>query len=157
LFWKCPWDCIIVSLTNSPDGTHRRVRNITVGTARKMCACNTAQPPSAHLGKGRFRPRCIPRPGLSARGPDRGDFIPRTHDHGGFRARPGPPDQGSLRAPSGHPSTMGAFVPALGPPDRGRLRSPSGHPSTRLSPWTVPKGSPLETPSPSFRTTGARL
>jgi len=70
----------------------------------------------AHLGKGPFRPRCIPRPGLSARGPDRGDFIPRTHDHGSLRARPGPPD-------------------------RGRLRSPSGHPSTRLSqPWTAPKG-----------------
>ena len=81
----------------------------------------------AHLGKGAFRPRCIPRPGALLRGPhqtrfafwtsDRGDFIsPWTLDHGGLRARPGPPDQGSLRAPSGHPST-------------------------RLSqPWTAPKG-----------------
>jgi len=65
----------------------------------------TAHAPFGHLGKGSFRPRCIPRPGLSARGPDRGDFIPRTHDQGGLRARPGPPDRGRFRSPSGLPSS----------------------------------------------------
>jgi hypothetical protein len=33
------------------------------------CARYNRAAPSAHLGKGRFRPRCIPRPGRAARGP----------------------------------------------------------------------------------------
>jgi hypothetical protein len=36
--------CVIVSPTNSPEATSRRISNITVSTVRKMCACNTAQP-----------------------------------------------------------------------------------------------------------------
>ena len=123
--------CVIVPPTNSAAATRRRIRNITGSTARKMCACNTAQPlslrPRSSWQGGSPTPRCIPRPGLSARGPDRGDFIPRTHDQGGLRARPGPPDQG-------------------------RLRSPSGHPSTRLSqPWTAPGVCPLGTRLPLLR------
>jgi len=122
--------CVIVSPTNSPEATSRMISNITVSTVRKMCACNTAQPlslrPRSSWQGGSPTPVASPRPGLSARGPDRGDFIPRTHDQGGLRARPGPPDQGRLRSPSGHPIDQ-----AFAAMDRAR-------------------GLPLGTPSPCF-------
>ena len=44
-----------------------------------------------------------------------------------------------------------------GPPDRGRLRAPSGHPSTRLSPpWTAPKGVAPLNPLPLLSVPPAR-
>ena len=111
--------CVIVSQRNSAAVSRRRITNVTGSTVRQMCACNTAQPLSLRprsSWQGVLRPPLHPPARAFSRGPDRGDFIPRTHDQGGLRARPGPPD-------------------------RGRLRSPSGHPSTRLSqPWTAPKG-----------------
>ena len=81
-------------------------------------------PPSGHLGKGAFRPRCIPRPGASPRGPT-----------------------GAISSPG--PTTRGAFVPALDPQTEGDFRSPSGHPSTRLfAAMDRAKGaSPLDPPA----------
>lgn len=49
----------------SPPQSHKQP---ALPTAR--CARSDRAAPSAHLGKGRIRPRCIPRPGASPRGPD---------------------------------------------------------------------------------------
>ena len=52
--------------TKSPEGTHRRLSNITVSTVRKMCACNTAQPfdlrPLSSWQGGFPAPVASPRP-----------------------------------------------------------------------------------------------
>ncbi len=135
--WKYPCHSVIVPLTTiQPKAPTAGLSNIAITTARKMCACNTARParPSASLilARGLSAPVASPGQGVAPwTSPDAlrlldfrpGRFHqPRTLDHGGLRARPGPPD-------------------------RGRLRSPSGRPSTRLSqPWTAPRESPLGTP-----------
>ena len=60
MFWKRPCRSVIVCVTKSPEGSRRRVSNITVSTVRKMCACNTAQPfdlrPLSSCSRGLFRP-----------------------------------------------------------------------------------------------------
>jgi len=145
-FWKCLGGSSKVCLPNRPTAiTKAQATSPLLWLAR----CARVIPRSrsacglAHLGKGAASPPVAsPGPGASLRGPhqtrfafwtsDRGDFIsPWTFDHGGLRARPGPPD-------------------------RGRLRSPSGHPSTRLSqPWTAPGAAAALEPVPLlFAVTG---
>ena len=108
--------CVIVCLINSPDSTHRRVKNFTVRTARKMCGGNTARRLRLILARGVSGPVASPGQGFQPVDPT-----------------------GAISSPG--PTTKGAFVPALDPQTEGAFRAPSGHPSTRLSqPWTAPKG-----------------
>ncbi len=158
--WKGLWRCVIVSLSKLRDGTRRRVRNITVSTARKMCACNSAQPlglrprsswqgafpaplhPPARAFSPWTRPGRFHPPDPRPWGPSCPPWTPRPRetslslwtpiDQGGLRARPWTPrprePSRSLRPPIDQAFAM----------DRAK----------GVAPWP---------PSPSFRTTGARL
>ena len=130
-FWKCPGASSKVCLPNRPKAITK-----AQATSPLLWLARCARVIPRILARGQLRPPLHPPDqGALLRGPhqtrfafwtsDRGDFIsPWTLDHGGLRGRPGPPD-------------------------RGRLRSPSGHPSTRLSqPWTAPGAAAALEPVP---------
>jgi len=102
-FWKRPCRWVIVHAINSTEATRRRVSNITVSTARKMCACNTAQPLS---------------------------LWPRSSWQGGSPTPVASPGQGfqpvdpTVAISSPGPTTKGAFVPALDPQTKGDFALP---------------------------------
>jgi hypothetical protein len=137
LWWKGCAGCVIVSLTNSPNRTHYRVRPNAIRMARKMCACNTAQRSAfglAHLGKGRF-PAPLHPPARA--------FSPWTRPG---RFHPPDPRPGGPSCPPWTPRPRETSL-SLRPPIDQAFAAPQPARATALFGLTAPKGKPPWNPS----------
>jgi hypothetical protein len=92
-------------LHNSTQSGRKRFESRTAQDVRGV----TAHSAAPHLGKVSSGPRCIPRPGLSALGPDRARFAPLTPDGGDFIS-PAPLDHGEIALSPG-PHRLGRSAP----------------------------------------------